>query len=1274
MLAVRFCRTPVRERVSRHAGNLQRQLGRAKALQVRSRLLAGFCPCALRASPRSPPTVWCKTEAGEWESGGSTGSGQVPAAEYGERQHGEAAPPESMNPLSARFMEHGIQPVTREREEDLLACHEEIWAEAGDRVGGRRRAEVNCGPLSESSSRHTPATDPVIADGLGGDSGSGVVEGASLSQRVGGRIKGHTTAAAAGGAEQAWRTVRSVNSSRMSGGSAVERRGARRRQWTCFCWEPERCWALNLKFLEPQRPAFQAATLRAVVADVLERRMVRPNANLDSVDVVSEGLEGPDDGHCFELGGRPFFLVVVQCAGGVGNDALAILLVLEEYRAEAVARAIAIKVEAPAVVCEPPDCFSFRWRRHEAGLRAFFGNLDLVESLAHVEDGEVALAIERGENVVGMGKRLLRDPDVHVDGPIVAAQAPGSGGLADNDNRGTPAARAGFCDALGIEVSHGVAHHLAHGRRKAARRSRNGRGVACSKRAVSKLVAGSGALPSLERWRVRTGGGGAVSALQVVGSYWERTKGERSRRRSVFVWGVVLRRLRGGGRGHDAEGLDVCRADGLRFGQGPSGAQVQGRACSFGYLDDAGGHLRGDAETERFPVGGGCGVRREQDFLSHGASGDEARVVTHEGIEFIAVALENEGVLSEADVDLVLIQEIDAEQGRGRDARHDKERRGGFERTKAHFKGDAAQDTEVVIGGTQDWCRPPGFRGRRARGEDENRAGETAVKPGGAGEIVTEVVTTAISVHFNVVEASARDQVLSGRQDGGQKPSSRQFGHFAGGARAVPMRGSPQRKQGPSKGASDRGLRGRGLLGGGAEEAAQGRPRLREVVDGGRPRCLGGGGKYFARCLRARGAARWRLCGATLTSWRLVTRSGSCRRRRRRGVKIVVYGEGVGVSLPLLPFSWVSPGQSVEGDGEAGNVLEVAEAVRRARLVGGVAGDVLRQLLHGDMEGVNRAIESLEKERPGRKEGEARAWERRQARRVRRNVGVLGDRLRFKEAGGVASMMRRVQRLRRPSATANHVGPPSPRLRSALGSSTASPPKRAQRTVYHSRSPNPPRPAAPAQHHALAQRRRAHTPRADLASSPGVCSPPLALPPLTASAAAPLTRWHERVLHRLPRLNKLSHDYGESRTLLTTIESASGPGANPQDLLTVALCQIAGQVQGYVLCFLLRKYPRDPPSYRHLVRALIDAVARDDPDTCLKQAFAQLAAERLPPATLHPQVAACYDTYLDLCQRLRVPPTSTQKAACLPRTSHTCRVISVGTSSCSGRPLDALPT
>ncbi|KAL8431875.1 hypothetical protein ACSSS7_004973 [Eimeria intestinalis] len=194
------------------------------------------------------------------------------------------------------------------------------------------------------------------------------------------------------------------------------------------------------------------------------------------------------------------------------------------------------------------------------------------------------------------------------------------------------------------------------------------------------------------------------------------------------------------------------------------------------------------------------------------------------------------------------------------------------------------------------------------------------------------------------------NQVLSAAAGGGQKLQRTYGAHEMG-----------RRRRNSDLARAVNGVQGGGSLAGGAEEAAHGLTRLLEVVDRGRPRCLW-----------ASGASRRRLCGATLMSGRLVARSGACGSRQRRGVKIVVYGEVLGVSWPLLPFSW------------AADVLEVAEAIRCARLIAGVACDALRQvgsegsndlmlaqvrlgakgarmqLLHGYMEGVNRAIEGQE--------------------------------------------------------------------------------------------------------------------------------------------------------------------------------------------------------------------------------------------------------------------------------------------------------------------------
>ncbi|KAL8426590.1 hypothetical protein ACSSS7_008075 [Eimeria intestinalis] len=422
--------------------------------------------------------------------------------------------------------------------------------------------------------------------------------------------------------------------------------------------------------------------------------MLRANVSFDRVDLLSEGLEGPDDGRCFELGGRPFFLVVVQGAGGVGNDALAILLRLEEYRAEAVARVIAIKGDGDWPLAAGGD---------EAGLRAvFFGNLDLVGPLAHVEDGEAALAIERGEDVVGAEKRLLRDADVLVDGPKVAAQAPGCRGLADHDNRGTPAAPAGLCDALASRS--GTASRTSWSMTGERRRGgvQMGGGSPVSKRAVSKLVARSGVLPSLKRsrtsyrsWRSCVSSSGC---RQLLGEQ----KGNEAAV-DLFVRGRILRLLRRVWRGRDAE------------------------AWTY-----AGGGM--------FVLARG----NPADILSHGATAKQARVATDEGIEFIAVALENEGVLGEADADLI----APARKARGASAvpggslggRRGHGGGGGIGGVcggRLLGQGRPWRGTTALACAIREMPDVPGhWSGGRGSLARQNRAKDAAVKPGGAGEAV----------------------------------------------------------------------------------------------------------------------------------------------------------------------------------------------------------------------------------------------------------------------------------------------------------------------------------------------------------------------------------------------------------------------------------------------------------------------------------------------------------------------------------------------------------
>ncbi|KAL8426978.1 hypothetical protein ACSSS7_007956 [Eimeria intestinalis] len=121
------------------------------------------------------------------------------------------------------------------------------------------------------------------------------------------------------------------------------------------------------------------------------------------------------------------------------------------------------------------------------------------------------------------------------------------------------------------------------------------------------------------------------------------------------------------------------------------------------------------------------------------------------------------------------------------------------------------------------------------------------------------------------------------------------------------------------------------MLWGGAEDAAHGVTRLLEVVDSGRPICLWGGGKYFARCLRAGGSSRVAVAAGG---------GSGATHDLPSAVRVLVL-------WPLLPFSWLHPGRSLEGGGQAGAVLEVPQTIRRARVVTGVAGDALSQVGNG---------------------------------------------------------------------------------------------------------------------------------------------------------------------------------------------------------------------------------------------------------------------------------------------------------------------------------------
>ncbi|KAL8424963.1 hypothetical protein ACSSS7_008422 [Eimeria intestinalis] len=351
-----------------------------------------------------------------------------------------------------------------------------------------------------------------------------------------------------GAAKRAWRTVRLGNSSSTSGGSAGSSGRA----------------MLHLKseVLEPQSPPFKARTPRAIVADG---------------------------------------------AGGVGNDALAIALGLEEDHAEAVARPIAVQVEWPSVVWVAEDGYQGTGRARKAaaasgveaksGVGAVVGPGVAVPDNV-VDDGEIALAIEGGENVVGVGKRLLRDPGVppRCLAPqalrtitIGAIRQPVLGSVIHSASMSATASRTTW--------------------RKAGERRRGDVEVGAASPVFKRAAA-------IGRWQK-----GSETAVD------------------LFVCVGVLRRLRRGGCGHDAEGLDVCRRMISILAKGQPAVKCRGVSAalvtSTAPVDTWVGTLRprgnGRQARQRGATGGrarqsradpGGGLRREQNVMSHGASGD----------------------------------------------------------------------------------------------------------------------------------------------------------------------------------------------------------------------------------------------------------------------------------------------------------------------------------------------------------------------------------------------------------------------------------------------------------------------------------------------------------------------------------------------------------------------------------------------------------------------------------------------------------------------------
>ncbi|KAL8443279.1 hypothetical protein Emed_006921 [Eimeria media] len=83
------------------------------------------------------------------------------------------------------------------------------------------------------------------------------------------------------------------------------------------------------------------------------------------------------------------------------------------------------------------------------------------------------------------------------------------------------------------------------------------------------------------------------------------------------------------------------------------------------------------------------------------------------------------------------------------------------------------------------------------------------------------------------------------------------------------------------------------------------------------------------------------------------------------------------------------------------------------------------------------------------------------------------------------------------------------------------------------------------------------------------------------------------MVERLPRLEQLPHDYRELRRFLRAVETSLGPTATSEELLTVALGQIAEELQEFVLGRLRSNYPDAKLTYLRCLR--MDELDDDSP-------------------------------------------------------------------------------
>ncbi|KAL8427063.1 hypothetical protein ACSSS7_007909 [Eimeria intestinalis] len=226
----------------------------------------------------------------------------------------------------------------------------------------------------------------------------------------------------------------------------------------------------------------------------------------------------------------------------------------------------------------------------------------------------------------------------------------------------------------------------------------------------------------------------------------------------------------------------------------------------------------------------------------------------------------------------------------------------------------------------------------RLRAKNVRRRG---VEPGGARQVVAEVVAATIAVSCDVVEAGAGDEVLAAAGRGrAQAPEGRVALAFIGvcGTRGVPVRRIAAEKPGTYR----RRLRPRwwrrGLLGGGAQKRAHGLPLLLDVS------ASGAGGAEAAVW-----ALRWR---AQVSS--PVELAGRAHPTR---VEVIIDGGRMGYLRLGAP-----------GNG-GGYLRQVVLWLDRRHMDGDIVERV--QLVHGDVERVRGAVGGLQRKLDGLEKGVA---------------------------------------------------------------------------------------------------------------------------------------------------------------------------------------------------------------------------------------------------------------------------------------------------------------